>query len=167
MQGGVSMKKLFLILPVFFMLLAPIAKADDVWTMAQSESYGRKAGGMLGRGLVNIATCFVDLIVATVEGTKNGPPFVGTVTGLGKGIGCTSLRVLSGALDVVTFWVPGFNGFAVCKSYADCINCEQQAEPVYEAPPGYQPPAYQPPPAVFQAPEPPAPQEDVRKYIKK
>ena len=161
------MKKLLLILPVLCILMAPMVKADDVWTMAQSDSYGTKAGGMLGRGLLNIATCFVDLVVATVDGTRNGPPVVGTVTGLGKGIGCTSLRVLSGALDVLTFWVPGFNGFAVCKSYADCVNCQgTAATPAPVAQPVPQAPA----PAVVQMAQPmpaPAQQENPMQYVKK
>ncbi len=164
------MKKLLCILPVLFILIAlvaPIAKADDVWTMAESESYGRKAGGMLGRGLLNIATCFVDVIVATVDGTKTGPPFIGTVTGLGRGIGCTALRLTSGALDVLTFWVPGFNGFAPCKSYADCINCgAQETAPAAAPAPAMQAPA----PQVVQAQpyNPPAPREESpMKYVKK
>ncbi len=161
------MKKLFLIIPLLCMLMAPMAKASDVWTMAQSDSYGTKAGGMLGRGLVNILTCFVDLVVATVDGTKNGPPVIGTVTGLGKGIGCTSLRVLSGALDVVTFWVPGFNGFPVCKSYADCIACQQGVAPAPVAP-APQPVAPPPPaPEIVQAPAPVPAQENPMKYVKK
>ncbi len=158
------MKKVIFLLPLVFLLISPLAKADDVWTMAQSESYGRKAGGMLGRGFVNIATCFVDLIVATVDGTKTGPPVIGTVTGLGKGIGCTALRALSGALDVVTFWVPGFNGYPVCKSYADCVSC-QMSQPAPVAP-MVQESAYQAP-AVVQAQEPYAPRQDTMKYIKK
>ena len=160
------MKKLFFVLPVLFILAVPLAKADDVWTMAQSENYGRKAGGMLGRGLVNIATCFVDLIVSTVEGTKNGPPVVGTVGGLGKGLGCTALRVTSGALDVLTFWVPGFNGFPVCRSYADCISCSQKTEIVNEAPAPQAPVYGAPQPAVVQAPA-PVRDESPMKYIKK
>ena len=160
------MKKVILLLPLVFLLISPLAKADDVWTMAQSQQYGRKVGGMLGRGFLNLATCFVDVIVATVDGTKNGPPVIGTVTGLGKGIGCTALRALSGALDVTTFWVPGFNGYAVCKSYADCVSCQKQ-----EAAPGasMQQPTYQEPaPTVVQAPEPyVARRQNPMKYIKK
>ena len=76
----------------FFLLMCmsltvPSFAGETVWDMAQSEEYGKKAVGMLGRGLVNIATCFVDLVVHTVEGTEQGPPFVGTMTGLGSGLG--------------------------------------------------------------------------------
>jgi len=131
------MKKSVLFLLFFFLILTPRlfaedAARDNVWAAANSEVYGTKAGGMLGRGLINIATCFVDVLVHTVEGTKEGPPFVGTLTGLGSGIGCTALRVTSGALDVVTFWVPGFNGFPVSRSYSNCMEFEEgeRSEPM-------------------------------------
>lgn len=88
---------------------------------AESENYGRKFGGMLGRGLLNATTCFIDIIVNTVEETKNGPPFVGTLTGVAKGVGCGVLRLGSGAVDIVTFWVPGFNGIPVSDSYYNCL----------------------------------------------
>ena len=104
-------------------LLTPNAWASrtPAHEAAESQEYGRKAGGMVGRGLINLSTCFVDLLVNVVNETKNGPPFVGTLVGLGKGAGCTTLRALSGATDVVTFWVPGFNGFPVSDSYDNCL----------------------------------------------
>jgi len=97
------------------------AARTSVHDAAESTQYGRKAGGMIGRGLLNAATCFVDVIVNTVNGTKSGPPFVGTLTGVAKGTGCGVLRLGSGVVDVVTFWVPGFNGFPVSDSYEDCL----------------------------------------------
>ncbi len=109
------------------LLLAPRAFAEDsVWESAKSDQYGKKAGGMLGRGLVNAATCFVDLVVQTVHGTQDGPPFVGTLTGLGGGLGCTALRATSGVLDVVTFWVPGFNGIPVSRNYSNCLEEDEE-----------------------------------------
>ena len=121
------MKKLsilILLMGVLFTHNAFAAQNESVWEMATSDQYGKKAGGMFGRGLVNVATCFVDVIVQTVHGTQDGPPFVGTMTGLGGGIGCTALRVTSGALDVLTFWVPGFNGIPVARSYENCLETE-------------------------------------------
>lgn len=151
---------------------------ESIWEMANSDHYGKKVGGMLGRGLLNLATCFVDVIVHTVEGTQEGPPFVGTMTGLGSGIGCTALRATSGALDIITFWVPGFNGFAVSRSYSNCLEFEGKTTRSYETPPAT--PSYQQPPA-SQAPTPaattyvaPQPEEapakkshDVMEYVKK
>ena len=97
------------------------AHAADVWTMAESPKYGRKALGMVGRGLVNIVTSPVDIIAQTVDKTKSGPPIIGTLAGLGSGLGCTVLRIGSGAVDIVTFWVPNFNGFPVARSYSNCL----------------------------------------------
>lgn len=89
--------------------------------MAESQRYGQKAGGMIGRGAINVVTCFVDPLVNIVNETKAGPPLVGTLTGIGKGLGCGVLRLGSGATDIVTFWVPGFNGFPVSDSYENCM----------------------------------------------
>ena len=97
------------------------AARTQVHEAAESQDYGRKFGGMIGRGLLNAATCFVDPIVNVVNETKAGPPFVGTLTGVAKGLGCGVLRLGSGVVDLVTFWVPGFNGFPVSDSYENCV----------------------------------------------
>ncbi|MBI4343474.1 MAG: exosortase system-associated protein, TIGR04073 family [Candidatus Omnitrophica bacterium] len=110
---------------VLLVLLAAPRPAGAVRTQvhvaAESQKYSTKAGGMLGRGLLNAVTCFVDLLVNTVNETKAGPPLIGTLTGVAKGTGCGVLRLGSGAVDVVTFWVPGFNGFPVSDSYDNCL----------------------------------------------
>lgn len=167
------MKKGMLMIALALILFAPRAfAAGDVWEAAESDQYGTKAGGMLGRGLLNVATCFVDLIVQTVEKTQDGPPFVGTMTGLGSGLGCTALRVSSGALDVITFWVPGFNGIPVAKSYSDCLDFEGSAKGAgTEAKPMavvYNEPAAAPPVATLPAEEPqPVKKHDPYEYVKK
>ena len=113
--------------------------------MAESQQYGQKAGGMIGRGVINATTCFVDPLVHVVNETKAGPPFIGTLTGIASGLGCGVLRLGSGAVDVVTFWVPGFNGFPVSDSYDNCLTAggASAAAPVasQELPPGYAQPA--------------------------
>lgn len=112
-------------------LLIPQGLAADVWEMAQSDSYKQKTGGMLGRGLINAATSPVDIVVQTVNKTKSGPPLVGTLTGLGGGLGCTALRAGSGIMDVALFWVPGFNGFPVSRSYDNCLLCSSEETETY------------------------------------
>ena len=97
------------------------AARTPVHEAAESQDYGRKFGGMIGRGLLNAATCFVDPLVNIVNETKAGPPLVGTLTGVAKGVSCGVLRLGSGAVDLVTFWVPGFNGFPVSDSYENCL----------------------------------------------
>ena len=93
----------------------------SVHEAAESQLYGRKFGGMIGRGALNIVTSPVDVVVNLVNETKAGPPLVGTLTGIGKGLGCGVLRLSSGAVDLVTFWVPGFNGMPVSDSYDNCL----------------------------------------------
>ena len=108
-------------------MAASLLIAQPAWAMrtkahdaAESPQYGQKFGGMIGRGVINVTTCFVDLLVNVVNETRNGPPIVGTLVGVGKGAGCTVLRAASGVVDVATFWVPGFNGFPVSDSYDNC-----------------------------------------------
>jgi putative exosortase-associated protein (TIGR04073 family) len=109
---------------------------------------------MLGRGAINVFSCFVDVIVHTVNDTKSGPPLVGTLTGLGRGLGCGVLRLGSGAVDLVTFWVPGFNGIPVSPAYNSCgtqgtdtayEGYERESFPSYQSMPPMQPiPASEP-----------------------
>ena len=170
------MKKAAIFLLFFSFIFSPCLWAqqtvDTVWQAANSEVYGTKVGGMLGRGLLNVATCFVDVIVHVVEGSKQGPPVVGTLTGLGSGIACTALRVTSGALDIVTFWVPSFNGFPVSRSYSNCLEFgqeEMEAKPREIAPPPVTEPAPQAPaykPEDYAKPAAPA-KHDVMDYVKK
>ena len=161
------MKKGTILLAIIFaLILGPKAFAEEtVWDMPQSDQYGKKFGGMLGRGLLNAATCFVDLIVQTVNGTKAGPPVVGTLTGLGGGIACTALRATSGVLDIATSWVPGFNGIPVSRSYSNCLEEYQPAATETAAPPVS---TYNPPSTVVQPPaEQPRKERNVMEYVKK
>ena len=155
------MKKALVFGTLFCFLFSYTAQAKNVWEMAQSPKYGEKAGGMLGRGLLNAATCFVDIPVQTVKGSKEGKPeFIGAVGGFAKGSVCTVLRATSGVIDVAGFWVPGFNGLPVSRSYDNCLASAEAA------------PAYAPPTTVYQQATPVAPRlepttESRMKYIKK
>ena len=113
--------KMLLALAICVFLLVPASFAKDVWDNAKSDIYKEKVGGMLGRGFLNVATSPVDIFVQTVNKTKDGPPLIGTLTGMAGGLGCTALRASSGIVDVALFWVPGFNGFPVARSYDNCI----------------------------------------------
>ena len=119
------MKRAFLGMALVVMMVVSVQPAWAVRTQvheaAESQQYGRKFGGMIGRGALNVVTSFVDVIVNIVNDTKAGPPLVGTLTGVAKGVGCGVLRLGSGAVDIVTFWVPGFNGFPVSDSYENCF----------------------------------------------
>ena len=166
------MKKTAISLLLFSFILTPLTPSasaadavDNVWDAAKSEVYGTKAGGMLGRGLLNAVTCFVDVLVHTVEGTKEGPPLIGTLTGLGSGIGCTALRAISGVLDVATFWVPGFNGFPVSRSYSNCL--EMEGEETGVSPQEIAPAGGPAPMRPEDYAKPAAPKKNVADYVKK
>ena len=155
----------YFIMTAFILAPAAVYAADKTaWDMAESNQYGEKAMGMLGRGLINVATCPVDTIVHTAEGTKEGPAVIGTLGGLGSGLGCTILRALSGVTDVVTSWVPGFNGAPVSQSYSDCLDFGkgQNATGYSEPQPNYGAPDSQ-----MRAPEPVAPKHNAMDYVKK
>ena len=126
--------KMLLALVICAFLLVPASFAKDVWEMAKSDSYKEKTGGMLGRGLVNAATSPVDIVVQTVSKTRTDTPFIGTLTGMAGGLGCTALRASSGIVDVALFWVPGFNGFPVAKSYENCLEEPTEVEQPVQAP---------------------------------
>ena len=113
------------------------AARTRVHEAAESPQYGRKCGGMIGRGVLNVATSFVDILVNVVNETKAGPPLVGTLTGVAKGTGCGVLRLGSGAVDLLTFWVPGFNGLPVSDSYDNCFATSSQAAVLGEIAPDY------------------------------
>ena len=121
--------KVLVALVVCAFLMVPMGLAKDVWEMAKSDVYKEKAGGMFARGLVNVAASPVDIFVQTVNRSKDGPPLVGTLTGMAAGLGCTALRASSGIVDVGLFWVPGFNGFPVSRSYDNCLE-EETVAPV-------------------------------------
>jgi putative exosortase-associated protein (TIGR04073 family) len=121
--------KVLVALVICAFLLVPASFAKDTWEMANSDVYKEKFGGMLGRGFVNVATSPVDIFVQTVDKTKTEPPLIGTLTGMASGLGCTALRAGSGIVDVAFFWVPGFNGFPVARSYENCL-AEEAAQSV-------------------------------------
>ncbi len=126
--------KVLLALVVCAFLLVPMSFAKDVWEMAKSDVYKEKTGGMLGRGLVNAATSPVDIFVQTVNKTKTETPLIGTLTGMAGGLGCTALRAGSGIVDVALFWVPGFNGFPVSRSYDNCLEESSEVAQPIQAP---------------------------------
>lgn len=158
--------KVLLALVICAFLLVPMSFAKDTWEMAQSDVYKEKTGGMLGRGLVNAATSPVDIFVQTVNRSKEGPALIGTMTGMAGGLACTALRAGSGIVDVALFWVPGFNGFPVSRSYDNCLE-ESETPAVQEpvaAPVLAQPVSQEPVVTVTEAAPAPAP---VRKHVAK
>lgn len=87
------------------LILCIVAVALPVF--AQEGSVIEKMGKKLGRGIVNIATGWVELpknIYDTSVETNN--PLMGITYGTLKGVGMTVVRTGAGAFDVVTFLFP-------------------------------------------------------------
>ena len=75
--------------------------------LAQEGSTIEKMGKKLGRGIVNIATGWVELpknIYDTSVETNN--PLLGITYGTLKGLGMTVVRTGAGAYDTITFLFP-------------------------------------------------------------
>jgi putative exosortase-associated protein (TIGR04073 family) len=121
------MKKIVVCAAIISFLFASPVFAKDVWELAESENYGEKFPGMLGRGLLNVVTCPVDIPVQLVKGAREDDhAFMGAVGGFATGAMCTVLRAASGIVDVAFSWAPGFNGVPVSRSYEDCLASNQR-----------------------------------------
>ena len=155
------MKKAIVFGALFCFVFIANAQAKDVWEMADSPKYGEKAGGMLGRGLLNAATCFVDMPVQMAKGAQESKPeFIGGIGGFAKGAACTVLRAGSGVLDVATFWVPGFHGLPVSRGYENCLDFSGQNSSTSSG--------YSPPTTVYESSAPASAGSESRmKYVKK
>jgi putative exosortase-associated protein (TIGR04073 family) len=142
-----AMKKAILLTTLFSFLFSFTLHAADVWEMANSDDYGDRAGGMLGRGLINVVTSPVDIPAQVARGAREGDPAVlGAVGGIASGAACTILRAASGIVDVAFFLVPEFHGVPVSRNYANCLDFSQAGSQVAAA---VSKPAraYSPPPA--------------------
>lgn len=74
-------------------------------TLAE-EGYGERVGEKLGRGLVNVATGWVEIPKNIVNTSQDSNVGIGVTWGLVKGIGHTLGRTLVGAGELATFFVP-------------------------------------------------------------
>jgi putative exosortase-associated protein (TIGR04073 family) len=160
LQGEGNMKKAIVFGTLFCFIVAANAQAKDVWEMSDSPKYGEKAGGMLGRGLLNVVSCFVDIPVQMVRGAEQKKPeFMGALGGLATGAGCTILRAGSGVIDVATFWIPNFHGLPVSRGYENCLDFSTTG--------GSTETGYAPPTTVYEPAGQAAPAESRMKYVKK
>jgi putative exosortase-associated protein (TIGR04073 family) len=98
------------------------SKASD-----QSATYSTKAGTTLVRGAANTALGWTELISQPVQEVKSG----GNVfVGIGKGVGQTVKRTLSGLGEVLTFWTPKVKDRYI-EFATDCPVCmkRRQSQP--------------------------------------
>ncbi len=111
---------LFLVALVAFSASAFAAKADHTYnpaTMmsnkiedgARSDHYYAKAPSQLLRGTHNVAFGWSDIVSDLFQ-----PPIgIGTAMGPLTGTATAIARTGSGVVDLLTFWIPGVNGFSV------------------------------------------------------
>ena len=84
-----------------------------------NADYPTKAGATLTRGLTNTLLGWTELFRRPVEEVKTGG---NVVNGMGKGVGYSVQRTLSGLGEVLTFWTPKVQGTYVRFS-DDCPVC--------------------------------------------
>jgi putative exosortase-associated protein (TIGR04073 family) len=70
------------------------------------ENYGVDIGEKLGRGLVNVATGWVEIPKNIVNTSQDSSVGIGVTWGLVKGIANTIGRTLVGAGELATFFIP-------------------------------------------------------------
>lgn len=101
MKSGLSFF-LFLV----FLFFSVQAKADEQIT---TEVYFDRAGLKLVSGFANVATGWMELPKnVSMWRQKNESELVGITDGLLRGLVHTASRTASGALDLITFWLPTF-----------------------------------------------------------
>jgi len=98
------MKKFFiaaLTLCVIFVIFMNVASP----CFAQGDVI-EKMGKKLGRGIVNVATGWIELPKNIYDTSVESNPFIGITFGMIKGVGMTVIRTGAGVYDVATFLLP-------------------------------------------------------------
>ncbi len=65
-----------------------------------------KMGKKLGRGILNVATGWIEIPKSIYDTTLESNPFIGITFGAMKGAGLTVIRTGAGVYDVATFLFP-------------------------------------------------------------
>ena len=105
------MKKIGIVMLVLMMTASSsLFAACPLDDNANSSKYLVKFPSMIGRGVVTIITSPAEIVVHAVKGTKEGKPVLGTLVGLGEGIGWTLDHIGRGVLDIVTSFIPNYHG---------------------------------------------------------
>lgn len=103
-------------------VLAEEAKKTDANSCpavdTQDMRYSKSPINKLGRGVINTATCWLEVPaeIGRVGAVKG--PFVGYTLGLVEGLFTTMLRGATGMLDAVTFIIPPYDKPLMQPEYA-------------------------------------------------
>ncbi|MCB1934970.1 MAG: exosortase system-associated protein, TIGR04073 family [Nitrosomonas sp.] len=96
----------YIFLLLVFLAFSAQVNADDQIT---TEVYFDRAGLKLGSGVVNVFTGWMELPKNIgMWRQKNESEWVGVTEGVLRGLIHTASRTASGAVDVITFWLPTF-----------------------------------------------------------
>ena len=90
-------------------------------------TYRDNAKAKLSTGLIYMGIAPIHLIEDPLQGTIDGPPLIGSIGGIGQGLMCGSVMALSGAVNVLTFWVPAW-WIDARRYYPSCILSIDQGE---------------------------------------
>jgi len=92
-------------------------KGRKDWSIrwAADDNYLKKAPGQLLRGTSNVAFGWMDVLTHPIRSSKNAPAGLGTIQGIIMGPIVATLRLVSGAVDVATFWIPFWHGVPMKK----------------------------------------------------
>jgi putative exosortase-associated protein (TIGR04073 family) len=75
----------------------------------ETINYENSPLGKIGRGLINLATCWVEIPASMCRVSKKNDPAVGISLGTAEGVCNTLLRGATGVYDTVTFVVPEYD----------------------------------------------------------
>jgi len=91
---------------------------DDGVINVETINYENSPLGKLGRGLINMATCWAEIPASMLRVSKKDDPAVGASLGTAEGVCNTMLRGATGIFDTVTFVVPSYDKPVMKPEYA-------------------------------------------------
>ncbi|MBM3245292.1 MAG: exosortase system-associated protein, TIGR04073 family [Candidatus Omnitrophica bacterium] len=98
-------------------IAAPLYCQEKVQDDKQQEAavdtddmhYEKTPINKLGRGLLNTATCFLEIPASMYKVSEEKDEIAGWTLGVGQGFLTSFLRLFSGVFDTVTFLIPPYN----------------------------------------------------------
>lgn len=122
------MKKICLSLVVFVLLAGFAFAQQDSGEDKEAPSatlvdtadphYNKTPINKLGRGAINIATCWEEIPADVFRVSKEKNDFAGYTLGLAEGATTAVIRALTGVFDVVTFILPPYDKPLMQPEYA-------------------------------------------------
>ncbi len=94
------MKKVFVLAVAILVAFMPLSFANSVCDEVNSSSYMKAAGAKLVRGVGNVALSWVEVFREPIINTNKWE-------GVGRGFWQAGVRAVTGAVEAVTFFIPG------------------------------------------------------------